>query len=74
MLYVFVDAHFTRFPSGKCLEEWRKDTFLSLLDATTICLYIQKQLARKNNEFAYYLQYFLGVLSSSTLSSFGYSI
>ena len=30
----------TKFPSGKCLGEWRKDTFLSLSDVVTICLYI----------------------------------
>ena len=34
-----------------------------------ICVYIQKKLARKNNEVAFYPQYFL-VVNSSTFSTF----
>ena len=35
----------------------------------TICLYKQKKLARKKNEFDFYPQYFLGVNSSTFTSS-----
>ena len=47
-LVVFV--YRTRFPSGKSLGEWRKDILLlviSLPDAMTICLYLQKNCPEK---------------------------
>ena len=65
--------HMTRFPSGKCLGEWRKHTFLSLPDTSTICCYFTykklKKLPGKIIEIAFYPQYFVGVLNSSNIFS-----
>ena len=46
----------TTTSDARCLGGWHKDTSLSSLpDAMTICLYIPNKIARKNNEFAFYL-------------------
>ena len=59
---------YTRFPSGKFVGEWRKDTILSLLsDAMTIyCTHTKKTCPEK---VTFTLnRYFLGVLNKSSSS------
>ena len=61
-------------PGSKCLGEWRKDTLFPLPDAMTIfvCNTYEKNLPGKTmtSHFTRTKKYFLGVLNSSTFSTF----